>query len=90
MLNEAAIIKKKSSMAGVGNYFSGSEQLKDQDFFNIQVFEIDPDTKARQAIVKDSERSYLKFELEEDGLTGALIVAEDCLFQNVILEITTR
>lgn len=35
MLNEAAIIKKKSSMAGVGNYFSGNEQLKDQDFFNV-------------------------------------------------------
>ena len=46
MLNEVALLKKRSPMASVGNYFTNSEeQLTDQDFFIVNVSLVDPLTK---------------------------------------------
>jgi hypothetical protein len=38
LLNDVGIMKKRSPMSAIGNYFSRSEEIKDVDSFPIQIY----------------------------------------------------
>lgn len=79
MLNEGALLKKRSPMAGVGNYLRKSEELKDQEFLNVSV------TITSKLGKCDTRRLFLKYEPK-----GSLIFTENCLFDDISLTIDLK
>ena len=101
MLNEVGVMKKRSPMQQIGNYFSNSEEVKEYDSFPVSIWVVTKNEESssssgvetRQALFKEDQGGstlFLQYEASEDGLSGYLIVARDPLFFKVLVKFDTK
>ncbi len=83
MLNDVGVMKKRSPMVAIGNYFSRSEEVKDFDSFPITIQRGDSESSLL------TTTTYMKFDLISAG-EGLITIASDPVFTEIRLSMSTR
>lgn len=84
MLNDVGVMKKRSPMVAIGNYFSRSEEVKDFDSFPITIQSDDGESS-----LLTTTTTYMKFDLISAG-EGLITIASDPVFTEIRLSMSTR
>ena len=76
MLNNVAVIKKRSPMVGMSNYFTSREEFKEPEALPVSIIMQNLDS-SEGLLYPDLPSLYLKFDAHQDGVSGQILVSKD-------------
>jgi hypothetical protein len=76
MLNNVAVMKKRSPMVGMSNYFTSREEFKEPDALPVSIIMQKPDS-SEGLLYPELPSLYLKFDAHQDGVSGQILVSKD-------------
>lgn len=89
MLNDEGVLKKRTPMAYISNYFTSREEFKEPEALPVSIIMQKPDS-SECLLYPELPSLYLKFDPHQDGISGQILVSKDSMFKEPMLSISSK